>query len=193
MEEKDKLQPIDREWTEPVIGYDEQIVKPNPLTPEEIEEMRRMAHQKSKESGPDINTDLMIQNIDWRIGQRFDAHGITKIGIPNHLTQLLSLLDNGIDPNRDFHTAQLEINPENKAGAGVGLGTAGGTASKDGSFVIMGEIDRSLRESGIKYVIVNDAYYEAVQRLSEAYPGVRFIRATELNQELKNIADSSSS
>jgi hypothetical protein len=158
------------------------------LTPEDVERLKRVAYSKEKERGGDINLDLTLADIDWKVGERFDAHGIAKISIPNQLEQLITLLEKGIDPKRPFHTAPLEVDPEKKTALGAGFGTAGGTAYKEGSFVILGGPDAKLKD-GIKYVLVNDAYYEAVSALQKAYPDVEFIRADEVPQRLRDIVD----
>lgn len=160
--------------------------KPSPLTAKEINEIQQKARNKTRIEG---NIDLMIHRVDWKIGQRFDAHGLAKIGVANQLQQLLNLLENGINPNKPFYTAPLETNPDSKDGLGAGMGTGGGTAYKDGSFIVLGEIDEKIEQSGIKYVAVNDAYYDSMERLQEAYPEVNFIKADELNNVLKKIAD----
>ncbi|GEM_PF-3953336 len=153
---------------------------------DEVEGYKRAAYTKNNLDG--ANTDLMITQIDPALGERFDAHGITKTSIPQQLDHLFNLLDNGIDTTRAFHTAPLEVPPELRAGLGAGFGTAGGSATKDGSFVVMGAIDRPLTESGIRYVIVNDAYYAALHYLQKKYPKVQFIRADEVNERLQQIA-----
>ena len=161
--------------------------EPKPLSEIEIEQIKRTAYGKYKEAFGDVNTDLMIQAIDWQIGQRFDSHGIAKASIPEQFNQLLNLLNNGIDPDKPFYTAPLEVNPDDKAGIGAGLGTAGGTSYKDGSFVLLGKPDNPITESGFCGVIVNDAYYEAIERLSEAFPSIAFIGADQINERLREI------
>jgi len=165
----------------------EEKVEPKPLTTEEVKEIERNAYAKVKQGQG--NLDLMINFIDWEIGQRFDAHGLAKKSVPAQLWQLLNLIEKGIDPDRPFHTAPLEVDPELRAGLGTGLGTGGGTTYKDGSFIILGEIDQKINQSGIRYIAVNDAYYDSISRLQEAYPQVQFIRADELNDILKKIAE----
>lgn len=162
--------------------------KAKPLTEEEIEEMKKSALREERKQGmADINMDLRWNSVDWEIGQRFDAHGLAKMGLSTQLDQLLELLGKGIDPSREFHTAPLEVDPKNTKGAGAGLGTGGGSAYKNGSFIVLSEIDSSLKKGGIKYVAVNDAYYDAVPRLQEVFPNVEFIRADQLPQRLREI------
>jgi len=66
--------------------------------------------------------DKPYEVIKGEIGQYFDAHGIAKF---DQLNSLLQLLENGIDPERPFHTAPFEVLDEDRAGLGAGLGTAG--------------------------------------------------------------------
>ncbi|MBU0597024.1 hypothetical protein KKA94_02575 [Patescibacteria group bacterium] len=161
------------------------------LRPDDLERLRRTAYSKEKQAiaeGDVVNLDLDLAQIDWKVGERFDAHGLAKISIPNQLTQLVKLLEQGIDPKRPFHTAPLEVEPEKKAALGAALGTAGGTAYKEGSFVLLSNPDGQLMD-GIKYVIVNDAYYEALDELQAAYPDVEFIRADETPKRLQEIVN----
>lgn len=166
------------------------------LTQEEILQIKNEAGfgAKTRDLDPDdqANFDLMNPDnaIDWQIGEQFDAHGIAKDSVPRQFDQLIFLLDNGIDSSRNFHTAPLEKSPD-KAGMGAGIGTAGGTAYKDGCFILLGDPGKQISESGIKNVLVNDTYYDAIDRLSQAYPDINFIRADQANQELKKIVEQS--
>lgn len=95
-----------------------QSPKPEPLTEADIATMQNDAQKYSKAELGDINTDLMIHGVDGDIGERFDAHGITKVMITDHINQLVALIENGIDPNRPFHTAPLGLSKKNQ-GAGA--------------------------------------------------------------------------
>lgn len=55
--------------------------------------------------------------------------------------------------------------------------------------MMMGDIDTPLSKSGVRYVIVNDAYYAAVDRLQRAFPQITFIRADKANQELTRLVE----
>jgi hypothetical protein len=163
------------------------VIKPEPLTEEDIRTMHALAHEHSKANAGDINLDLMINDVPGEIGERFDAHGIAKVDTAFQLRSLIAFLDNGIDTTRSFHSAALSWSDENK-GAGAGFGVAGG-ANITGSFVILGDIDTPLKTGGIKNVIVNDAYYEAIPRLQRAYPHIRFIRANQATAELTRMVE----
>jgi len=158
-----------------------------PLRPEDILDIKTAAHLLEKVG--EVNLDLLVNGIDWQIGSRFDAHGIRKVSVTGQLDSLLNLLENGVNSSRRFDTAPLEVDPDLRAGLGAGLGTGGGAAYKDGSFVVLGPVDSSIAEGGIKYVIVNDVYYGAVARLKTAFPEVEFLRADEANQRLTEIVE----
>lgn len=148
------------------------------------------AHVKNKNNGAwDGNQDLMVEKIDVEVGKRFDAHGIAKKTATEQLETLLSILDNGIDPKRPFHTAPLAADPTAQGALAVGLGAA--EAYRNGSFIILGNIDTPISKGGVKYVLVNDIYYDAIPKLKKAYPSVEFIKANEANARLTEIATTS--
>ena len=107
----------------------------------------------------------------------FDAHGLAKGGVSNQLEQLNNLLSKGINKNKEFYTAPLAV--KDSAGIGAGLGTAGGHAYRDGSFILVSGKNKSLKADGIEYVIVNDAYYKIFDDLAKKFPNQKFIRADE--------------
>ena len=166
---------------------DTRIKESQPLSENEIVNIQNEAYATYKAEQGDVNRDLMLHNIDWKIGQQFDAHGISKGTVTEQLKQLIAILDNGIDTSRDFYTAPLEVDPDDKSGWGAGLGTAGGTAYKDSSFVLIGAPGEKITDSGIKNVVVNDLYYGSIDKLSSAYPDIRFIRADQVDSVLKEI------
>ena len=124
----------------------------------------------------DSNCDAMVYlgSLPESIGSKFDAHGLAKESVPAQLKQLNNLLTNGIDKTRTFCTAPL-VAPK---GVGAGLGT-GGSAYRDGSFIIVADKGKSLVDDGIKHVIVNDAYYNIIIDLQRKFPDVNFVRADE--------------
>ncbi|MDR1327054.1 MAG: hypothetical protein LBJ74_01465, partial [Heliobacteriaceae bacterium] len=108
---------------------------------------------------------------------KFDAHGVTKWGVTDQLKQLNNILTHGIDKNRPFCTAPLAVSSKNAAGAGAGLGTAGGHATRDGSFIIVSGKGKTLTNDGIEHVVVNDAYYSIISDLQRKFPKINFIKA----------------
>lgn len=156
------------------------------LSEKDIMDIKNEAYAKYK-NDPDINVDIMLANIEWEIGQRFDAHGIAKGGITTQFDDLIRILKEGIDSDRSFYTAPLEVDPEKKAALGAGLGTGGGAAYKDGSFILLSEPDSSILKGGVKYVIINAVYYHAIDKLAQAFPNTEFIKAIDINKRLKEI------
>ena len=125
----------------------------------------------------DINLDafVFLHNLNPKKAALFDAHGIAKISVPDQLKQLNELLTKGIDKNRNFYTAPLAV--DCPSGVGAGLGTAGGHAVRDGSFILVSGKSKKLASDGIETVIVNDAYYSIIDDLSQKFPNIKFIRA----------------
>lgn len=107
------------------------------------------------------------ESVDGKIGEHFDAHGIAKL---DQFSQLMNLLENGIDSSKDFYTAPFEISNEDRAGAGAGLGTSGGTTYKDGIAVVTSGFDQKLGQDGIKHVFLNDVYQNLREPLAAAFP-----------------------
>lgn len=123
----------------------------------------------------DINCDafVLLNNLPPEVGSKFDAHGIAKISITDHLKQLNKLLSDGINPNKPFYTAPLVA----KGNVGAGIGTANGAAYRDGSFILVSGKSKKIGEDGIKHVIVNDAYYSIINDLQKKFPNINFVRA----------------
>lgn len=157
------------------------------IKPDELDKLARIAYEKAKTEGyENVNTDIMRTRIEMNpeIGEKFDAHGITKVSMAYQLRALVNLLENGVDPNKNFHTAPLELKLENRGG---GPNSSGAVASGDGSFIVLGAPGKPIAESGIKYVIVNDAYYSAMDAFKRGYPQVEFIRADQMAKRLAKI------
>lgn len=107
-----------------------------------------------------------FERVGGEVGRNFDAHGIAKT---NQLENLLALLQSGIDYSRHFSAAPFEIRDEDRAAASA-MGTAGGTAYKDGMAVVVSGYGKSLLENGIEYVFINDVYAEMVPHLQKLFP-----------------------
>lgn len=114
-----------------------------------------------------LEDDKPYDQVDPKIGAKFDAHGIAKL---DQLETLLKLLDSGVDKNRDFHSAPFEADTKDKAGLGAGLGTAGGTALKNGIAVVTSGFGEQIVKNGIKHVFLNDVYSALKDPLEEMYP-----------------------
>ena len=126
-------------------------------------------------SGVNYDAFVYLNGLNPEIACKFDAHGLAKGGVANQLEQLNNLLSKGINKNKDFYTAPLAVT--DGAGIGAGLGTAGGHAYRDGSFILVSGKNKSLAADGIEYVIVNDAYYKIFDDLVKKFPEQKFIRA----------------
>ncbi len=125
------------------------------------------------------NLDAMVylNELDGKIAQHFDAHGLAKVSFPEQLVQLNKLLTKGIDKTKTFCTAPLDIPNELKRGAGAALGTGGGCAYRDGSFILVSGKGKRLINEGIEHVIVNDVYYGIIDDLKAKFPHINFIKA----------------
>ena len=123
----------------------------------------------------DCNIDAMVflSKLDPKIGMHFDAHGIAKISITDQLKQLNNFLTKGINPEKALCTAPLAA----PKGLGAALGTAGSSAYRDGSFIIISGKGKTLCKDGIENVIVNDAYYSIINDLKSKFPNVNFVKA----------------
>lgn len=127
----------------------------------------------------DTNCDatVYLNSLPDEIGILYDAHGLAKNSVPDQLKQLNELLTNGIDKTKNFYTAPLSVSKEEAAGLGAALGTGGGCALRDGSYIIVSDKSKLLVDSGIKHVIVNDAYYNIIEDLRRKFPEVNFVKA----------------
>ncbi len=142
----------------------------------EFHELYKKAFRGQKVSS-NINIDAMVflNQLDPKVAKNFDAHGLAKISVPDQLRQLNNLLTKGIDKNRNFYTAPLATDfPQ---GAGACLGTPGGHAYRDGSFILVSGKSKSLIDDGIESVIVNDAYYGIIDDLRKKFPKIKFVEA----------------
>lgn len=150
---------------------------------QEINLLLQKANLRGKHS-LNSNLDAMVymNGLDGKIAQHFDAHGIAKVSLPEQLVQLNKLLTKGIDKTRRFDTAPLDVPNELRAGAGAALGTGGGCAYRDGSFIIVSDKGKTLIDDGIKHVIVNDAYYNIIDDLAAKFPHVNFVKAENAAQ-----------
>ena len=105
------------------------------------------------------------------------------------LRAVFKLFAEGIDTNRDFHTAPYRFpegtSTETRAGVGAGLGTGGGEAFKDGPVTLVGKHGQQINSVGdIGFVIVNDGAFKdpdaAVSILRERLPDtVKVIKMSE--------------
>lgn len=120
-----------------------------------------VAHGSNPENG-----EKLYDKVDGEVGMHFDAHGIAKV---DQLGKLLQLLQTGIDQDRPFSSAPFELSSEMR-GIGAGMGTAGGTAYKDGIAVLTSGYKEGLKQAGIKHVFLNDVYAAMKEPLQKLFP-----------------------
>ena len=142
-----------------------------------FEELKKLVNMPYHKWHEDMFMEAHLNEVPPEIGCRFQGHGISKGYFDSQAQQLDNLLTNGIDPNRVFYTAPYAFKDKKAGGA---FGTAGGTCYKDGLFVVLGEIDDVDFEKGIKCVVVNKPLYDKIEKLSELYPDVIFVRMCEV-------------
>lgn len=166
-------------------NYMQKIQKCNATIPQKgftEDELKLLWKKAFKDKRPwccncDMEMDLL--GLPGSVGLKFDAHGLAKESIPAQLAQLNKLLSNGIDSNRPFFTAPLSIPKADRALCGPGLGTAGGCAYRDGSFIVTSGKGKSIVKDGIENVIVNDAYYGIINDLQTRFPNVKFVKSED--------------
>ena len=124
--------------------------------------------------------------VPWKIWEKYDSHWIAK---SNQLSNLLNLLDNWIDESRTFSTAPFELTNETKQKIASAIWTWWGTSYKDWIWVITSEYNKTIKEYWIKFVFINDIYWDLIGPLSELYPQFNF----HLLSEQKNILEWASS
>lgn len=129
--------------------------------------------------------DEIYEKVDPEIAMDFDAHGIAK---DKQLENLLALLERGVDKSRPFYTAPFSLPKELRAGMGAALGTAGGTAYKDGVAVVTGGYKESIASGGIKHVFLNDLYSKMLDPLKRLYPEYQFNLLSEQKRVMEEEA-----
>lgn len=135
-------------------------------------------------SGSNEDAFMYLNRLSRESGSQFDAHGLAKDTVTGQLKQLNNLLSTGIDKSRKFYTAPLVAK---NSGVGAGLGTSGGHAYRDGSFIIVSGRNKTLLDNGIEHVIVNDAYYNIVDDLVKKFPNTKFVKADVAAEYFENI------
>jgi len=173
-------------------------IKPPGLTEQQILVINQKAAQKARElnhinydeffnfdeaNAADVSTyDLHTarEKLAPEVGKQFDAHGIAKGA--DDLQNLVNLLNKGIDPNRPFYTMNLQGTSEENAAAAGGMGAAG--PYDVGGFIVLSEPGGKINKSGIKGVLVNNQFYDALPELQSAYPNVRWIKSGEMSKQL---------
>jgi hypothetical protein len=128
----------------------------------------------------------LYESVDGTVGMKFDAHGIDK---GNQFENLITLLKNGIDPERTFYTAPFEVRNEDRAALAAAMGTAGGTAYKGGIGVVTAGYGEKLQDAGIKHVFINDVYKDMIPTLQKRFPHVQVHALSEQKAVLEGEAE----
>ena len=167
---------LDREDFPALLSRYERLSSRGGFRDEEFQMLYKKAFPSGKVPS-DINLDafVFLNDLKPEIGAKFDAHGLAKVSVTYQLKQLNTLLTKGINKDKPFFTAPLSCDPK----LGSGLGTGGGHAYRDGSFILVSDSGKSLCTDGIKHVIVNDAYYNIIKDLQLKFSDVNFVRADQ--------------
>ena len=106
------------------------------------------------------------------VGCSINAHGFTKEVPEKQLEDLSKILTSGISSEKEFYTDPLEISKDSKRAP---AGTAGGTAHRDGLFVLISEPNERLKKDGVAAVLVNPAADDIIPSLQKLFPDMPFI------------------
>jgi hypothetical protein len=143
----------------------------------------KVLYSLSKDAVNHPNLENKRKQINPEIGFKFDGHGIdndTSHGDNQYtadLRGLIYLLQFGSDPDLPgLHSMNLV--PRDGAAA---MGAA--HPYTDGGFVVLGEYDKPLTDK-IAAVLVNPHFYHAIEKLEEAFPDIKFIKAEDLPDAL---------
>lgn len=121
------------------------------------------------------------------MGRYFSAHGMTRGSLEDQLRSLISILKNGIDKDKPFHSGPL-FTADNTLSAGIG---AGGGSFRGGGFQLLARpevvLGRHAGQEGPAIVLVNTPFYEAIPKLTEQFPKIRFVRVDRSEIELPQI------
>lgn len=160
-----------------VIEQEKQIAEPKPRAGISDKDKSSLLSKIGKEAQErDLNdsmreltgVNIRSKNIPEKLGSKFDAHGV------DTLKNLAELLDKGIDPNRQFFTERL-------GGKGYLLRDAS-------NFIVLGSPGKTLRDGGIKAVIVDPLHTPNIKDLQKAFPQFKFIASKDTLSELEGMA-----
>jgi hypothetical protein len=106
------------------------------------------------------------------VNAQFQVHGLLA---GDRDANLIDLLEHGIDPNREFH-------------AGTPRGGAHGidsTRTFGAPYLLLSDRGKTLRETGVKNVVLNGPAEANIDALRKAYPNVNFMTASEADEFMK--------
>ena len=149
-----------------------------------LDELKKLVNIPYGRWRDDMFLEAVSHEVDAEIGSRFQGHGITKGTFSMQAEQLDYLLTNGISADKNFYSAPYSVKDAERA-AGAALGTSGGTCYKDGLFTVLSDVDETDFKKGIKCVIVNVPLYDKIDKLSEYYPQMRFVKMCDVGEYMK--------
>ena len=134
------------------------------------------------------NRDLYNYRVDPGTSVHFVALPTTSPDPARQLDDLTRILANGPDAGDLYRTMPLNAFFDNTGTLQSGsISLTDSSTAENTAFILLGAPDTPLTQSGVKYVIVNDGYYYALDNLRSLYPGVTFIRADQANSLLAGV------
>lgn len=128
---------------------------------------------------PNPNADFYnrVQDLTPEENALFQAHGIQS-GDPD--VSLVDFLDKGPDAEREFHTGPLNPTSEQKATGILNTKIYGSP------YVLLSDAGKSLKETGVKNVVVNRPGPNTIKYLQNQYPNVNFMTPTQARKFIKD-------
>jgi len=146
--------------------------KAAPLTAGDMQSVRAqgenawmMSPEAMMEPDPYAGFKEAMRSLPDDIGDRFQVHGLSA---GDRDANLLNLLDNGIDPAREFHSG-------NPKGGASGVDSTRVVAP----YLILSDPGKSIRDTGVKHVVLNGPAEALRAKLAAAYPDVNFLNVRE--------------
>ena len=160
--------------------------KKSALAPEDGEKIIGQATEIYN-SGTTTNRVLYDQPIAWQTGVRYSAYAVADVSPADQLHHLVYIIDNGLSAGEKQSVLPLAIDPGLQNDISSGNGTVGGTVYLGAGFIVLSAPDKSLADTPVRAVIVNDLFYSGIETLAKAYPGIIFIRADQAAERLDNL------
>jgi hypothetical protein len=124
-----------------------------------------------------------LDELEPEVGFHFNGHGMVKGTWEQQLKSLDHLLSEGASADRTLYEMPLR-------GCEAYAGAFGAERPFDtGGFIVVSAPGNTIAKGGIKYVLVNDHFFDAITELQAAYPQVTFIRADKMAVELPQILE----
>jgi hypothetical protein len=159
--------------------------------PELLAKIKKEAGRKEMDSmldpddpGGARGVKIAERKIPVAVAKQFDAHGITSTGL-GPLHDLTELLNNGVDPKRHFHSANLANSLHSEQS---NLYSAGNAIKDTGPFVVLSHPGKTIKNGGIGGVLVDDIYASSIPDLQQAFPSIKFVAARDAAKILSKVA-----